>query len=377
MRLHSIPRLFAVILALLGVVVLVVALAPASASVGTSLTSSVTAGNCTAPVFTTTQAEGTQTFTTGLFWVNNDAWNGTHATQTIAVCGPSSWTATINQPTKGGAVETYPDTEYDVGGRAQINTTKAVATFKNITSTFAEADPTTSGNNWDAAYDLWTTNWTHETMIWNQWVGGQAYWYSQATATATLGGVAYKFYEIGSTCATSTCERIFFRVNQVSSGSVNILDALKWEVANGYLPATAKPTQLQYGVEIAGTPSTEAFSLTGFTVTVDGSASGAGTSTKSTPPTATSTTGNSAPTLSGTLTCTRTATGKAINSSLPVGKYTVTAASCSGLSATGNTTITYAGQPTGFVVTPAPVTVTVSGSQPFGGSPTFTDTTAP
>ncbi len=246
-------------------------------------------GNCTSPIFSTTEATGTYNTDPGdgtqNWWVDNDAWSGSHGPQTINVCSASSWDAVSNQPDNGGQVETYPDTEYDVGGRATPST-KPISGFNSITSTFAEAYPSAGG--WDAAYDLWTDNWTNETMIWNQWAGGNAYWAQCANnqlsggcgtepgVALTLNGVPYHFLANGPTNANGTpvpctsanesqCEYMFFRDNQVTSGSVNILAAFQWEVANGYAKASDVPTQLQYGVEVAYTSGTETFPMTGLT----------------------------------------------------------------------------------------------------------------
>ena len=49
--------------------------------------------------------------------MDNDAWNGGAGPQTLYICNQSSWYAVSDQPNKQGQVETYPDTEYDVGGR--------------------------------------------------------------------------------------------------------------------------------------------------------------------------------------------------------------------------------------------------------------------
>ncbi len=217
-------------------------------------------GNCTDPIYNTTNPEGTINTdpdppSPEYWWVNNDAWNGSHGPQTIFVCSQSSWYAVSNQPNTAGAVETFPDTEYDVGGR-ETGTTTPITGFTTITSTFSEAYPSAGG--WDAAYDLWLTNWSTEIMIWNQWAGTQSYWPEQATTAVTLGGVGYKFYNNGG-------ELMFFRDTEATSGSVNILDAFKWLVAKGFVQATAVPTQLEYGVEVCYTTGTETFPMTGLT----------------------------------------------------------------------------------------------------------------
>lgn len=229
----------------------------------TTTTQPVTGGTCTSPTFTSSDPHGTENTDPGAvenWWVNNDAWSGSHGPQTINVCSAQSWFATSNQPNDGGQVETYPDTEYDVGGRQHQSSTP-ISGFSSITSTFAESNPSAGG--WDAGYDLWTDNWAHETMIWNQWAGTQAFWPSQANGpngfALTLDGVPYHFYANGT-------ELMFFRDAQVSSGSVDVLAAWQWEVDHGFAQASDIPTQIEYGTEVAYTDSTEQFNTTGFGV---------------------------------------------------------------------------------------------------------------
>ncbi|HEX3426009.1 MAG TPA: MBG domain-containing protein [Acidimicrobiales bacterium] len=78
-------------------------------------------------------------------------------------------------------------------------------------------------------------------------------------------------------------------------------------------------------------------------------------------------------TLTGSAVCTTVNGGTAISTSLPVAAYTVDAASCSGLSLSGSGSSNYVIAYTGgtFTVSPAPVAVTVNGSQTFGGTPIF------
>jgi hypothetical protein len=217
-------------------------------------------GSCPNPAFSASDAEESDNIDPGdgfqFWWVNNDAWNGSHGPQTISVCNQSSWYAVSNQPNVGGAVETYPDTEYDVGGRENPSTTP-ISGWGSITSTFAEAFPSGAGG-WDAAYDLWLNNWSTEIMIWNEWSGGQSYWPDQATISLTLDGVPYKFYNNGG-------ELMFFRDTQVKSGSVDILAAFQWLVSQGLVQPTDVPTQLEYGVEVCDTSGPETFPLTGLT----------------------------------------------------------------------------------------------------------------
>ena len=248
--------------------------APAGPSGGTG-------GRCTYPSYTTSDPHGTvnEDPNSGEYWwVDNDAWSGAPGPQTLFVCNQSSWYAVSNQPDVGGQVETYPNTEYDVGGRANGTgvATAPLSAYHSITSTFSEAFPATGG--WDAGYDLWTNDWTNETMIWNQWAGSQSYWPGVADTSGTaltLDGVRYHFLCNGSVsdCSPSgnhaNAEMMFFRDSQVSSGSVDLLAAFQWEVAHGYARAGDVPTQIEYGVEICYTNgAAETFPLTGLTIGV-------------------------------------------------------------------------------------------------------------
>ena len=239
----------------------------------TTTTQPLGGGLCTSPSFSTSDPEGTINTDGGVenYWVSNDAWNGSHGPQTLNVCSASSWNAVSNQPNNGGAVETYPDTEYDVGGR-NTQSTKPISGFNSITSTFAESNPSGLNDGWDAAYDLWTNNWSNETMIWNQWSGAQSFWPSQANGSGgfalTLAGVPYHFFANGSNCNTTNvgnCELMFFRDQQVTSGSVDLLAAFQWEFSHGYAHASDVPTQLEYGTEVCYTVGSETFNTTGLT----------------------------------------------------------------------------------------------------------------
>lgn len=176
----------------------------------------------------------------------------------LNVCNQSSWYAVSNQPNNGGAVETYPNTEYDVGGRDHGSTTP-ISRWHSMRSSFSEAFPSAGG--WDAAFDLWLDDWHTEIMIWNQWAGAQSVWPSRATTAVRLRGVAYHFYDDGG-------ELMFFRDRQVSAGSVDILAAFRWLASRGLVKFSDVPTQLEYGVEVCYTSGVETFPLTGLSFQV-------------------------------------------------------------------------------------------------------------
>lgn len=228
---------------------------------------------------------------TEFWWIDQDEWSPSPGSvQTMAVCSPSSWTATDAQPDVGGQVHTYPDTELDVGGRSTCQfgslSTTSIGGYHAITSMFNESFPT--GGSWDAGYDLWvgpseTVNgcptqgvpFDHEIMVWNQWSGGQSFWANCANGigscpsggnaqAVSLNGVGYHYFDNGS-------ELMFFRDTQVSSGSVDILSAFNWLTAHptadptDNVKSTDIPTNLEYGVEVCSTVGTQLFPLTGLT----------------------------------------------------------------------------------------------------------------
>jgi hypothetical protein len=217
-------------------------------------------GNCTSPVWSTSDAHGTDnldpTPAPEYWWMDNDAWSGGAGPQAINVCNQQSWYAVSDQTNQQGQVETYPNSEFDVGGRANGVATQPISAYNSITSTFSENFP--SLGSWDAAYDLWLNNWGTEIMIWNQWTGTQLFWPSDKSITVDLDGVPYWFQNNGG-------ELMFFRQTMVQSGSVDILAALNWLAANGYVKSSDVPTQFEYGVEICATSGTETFPLTGLT----------------------------------------------------------------------------------------------------------------
>lgn len=221
----------------------------------TATSSAPSGGNCTNPVWNSGGLAQATYKVDDYWWINNDAWSGGHGPQTIYVCNQSSWYAVSNQPDNGGAVETYPDTEFDPGGRSTPST-KTVAQYNTISSTFAEEFP--AAGSWDASYDIWMTTGA-EIMIWNEWTGSQTYWPSDKSITVNVGGVPYWFQSLGD-------EFIFFRQNQVKSGSVDILSALQYLAAHGYIQSSNVIDNIEYGVEICSTVGTETFPLTGLTI---------------------------------------------------------------------------------------------------------------
>jgi hypothetical protein len=118
---------------------------------------------------------------------------------------------------------------------------------------------------YNVAYDIWTngvaTAGPTEFMIWTEN-------YRQLPAggkvrTVTLGGRTYDVWK------TSDNSYIAFVPSAViTSGSINLLEVLRWATAQGWLAAGSTLGQICYGVEIVSTDGRNAtFSFTDFSIT--------------------------------------------------------------------------------------------------------------
>ena len=110
----------------------------------TSTNPATVAENCTKPVWSTSGAQGTEPVDPSggeYWWMDNDAWSGSAGPQSLYVCNQSSWYAVSDQTNQQGQVETYPNSEYDVGGRAHGVATKPISAYHSITSSFSEDFP--------------------------------------------------------------------------------------------------------------------------------------------------------------------------------------------------------------------------------------------
>lgn len=210
---------------------------------------------CTSPAFTTISQFGTQSYA-GNIQVNNNVWGPSGSwSQKLSACSRSSWSVAANFPDDGGAIQSYPDTEFLVSG-------KTVSQYNSMTSCFGDTAP--SGGEWDFAYDAWLNNYKIEVMVWNDWTDTGIYPPSNARAT-TIGGVGYHQFQGGG-----TNEWIYTRDNPTSSGCVDMLGIFKDLAANpstSGMATSSVPNAIEYGVEIASTNGPETFQVTNATVT--------------------------------------------------------------------------------------------------------------
>lgn len=163
--------------------------------------------------------------------------------------------ARMNNKKGDGAVKTYPNVHRDYGS-------VPIGSFDSITSSFAETSPHVGIYN--VAYDIWMNGIARpgctEIMIWNEnfnQVPGGRY-----VQDVSFGGRSYKVYKTPNSGYLA-----FVATTNFTSGTVNLLDIIKWAIAKGWLPSKSTLNQICFGVEIVSTDDADAtFQVTRFSI---------------------------------------------------------------------------------------------------------------
>ena len=196
----------------------------------------------------------------GGYYIHNNMWNSGKyqpCSSTLYAWSHDNWQVVtkMNNKSHDGAVKTYPNVHRDYNA-------VPIDSFESLTSNFAETAPRTG--IYDFAYDIWINGIAlpgcAEIMVWtdnrDQVPGGK---YME---DATFSGRVFKAYKapIGGYIA-------FVATSNFASGSLNLLDIMKWAVAKGWLPAHSTLNQICFGVEIVSTEDVDAkFSVTAFSI---------------------------------------------------------------------------------------------------------------
>jgi len=185
--------------------------------------------------------------------VIQDIWNPINgATQTLTASSPGDWSVLADMPASNTAVVSYPDIQQIY--TTISNTPNPLSGYSSITGSYTENGPASSGDDYEAAYDIWagtgSHNYAQEIMIWVDNHGQTPI--GSVVASATIDGVGYKTWSTGKAGTVGKTESMVLNPDQ-PSGSVNILDDLKWLESNGYLPAGSGLNQVDFGWEICST----------------------------------------------------------------------------------------------------------------------------
>jgi hypothetical protein len=212
------------------------------------------------PAFETSDPNGG--WPEGGYYVHSNMWNSAKyspCTSTLQAWSHNNWRVVtrMNNKSGDGAVKTYPNVHRDY--RSVL-----VSSFDSLSSTFAQKSPSVGVYNF--AYDLWINGIAKpgctEIMIWTEnfkQVPGGHY-----VQDVTFDGRTYKVYKRSGSGYIA-----FVATANFTSGTVNLLDIMKWVIAKGWLSDKCSLDQICYGAEIVSTDDEEAtFQVTAFSIDV-------------------------------------------------------------------------------------------------------------
>ena len=181
-------------------------------------------------------------YSIGGYTIYNDEWGSGHGSQTLWVKSATNWGVFSTQPSTSG-VKAYANISKSVG--------VALNSLSSATSSFNETNP--SGGNWESAYDIWLNGTGIEIMVWT-YVSGNVGPLGSSVGTVSMDGSTWTLYA-GNNGSNPTYS--FIRSGNETSGTVNILNLLKYlENTKGYF-ANPMLSTIQYGWEISGTNSAQ------------------------------------------------------------------------------------------------------------------------
>jgi hypothetical protein len=197
-------------------------------------------------------------------YVGNNCWADPSCRQTVNATRPDHWSVTSTERYGNGcpAVRTYPDVQQLTDNTRSVPF--SIRKLRHLFSYYKETSPA-RGGSWEAAYDLWLTNFrggSQEIMIWvdtrNRSVGS----YGTLRASVNFYGAVYRIY----TGAKGTNDGIFFvRAHNAKFGRVHILGMMLWLMRRDYLARTAGFGQIDFGWEICSTGSgPQTFTVNGY-----------------------------------------------------------------------------------------------------------------
>lgn len=191
-------------------------------------------------------------YSTGGYTIYNDEWGSGHGTETLWVNSATNWGVFSKQPNTSG-VKSYPDEAKSVN--------RSLNSLGHVTSSFSETLP--GSGNFESAYDIWLNGSGIEVMVWTSTHGNVGPLGSN-TGNLTIDGNTWTVYA-GSNGSNPTYS--FKRTSNENSGTVNILDLLKWLQNTRHYFSNPTLSQVQYGFEISGTNNTsETFAITNYSV---------------------------------------------------------------------------------------------------------------
>lgn len=203
-------------------------------------------------------------------YVDNNMWAANSgSTQTVCGTSPGDWAATADmQPSGYTGVQTYPNVQQlfdDWTGSGWNGSGAATETpmsaLSSLTSTYTIVDPPEATGDWEAAYDIWTS--AGELMIWVDTSTERLQDNGSAVVdrSVAIDGQSYTYMNYGGRLP------IMVLNTDESSGTIDVLDVLKYWQSTGVIPADTTIGQLDFGWEICNTAGRQlTFQVTNYTI---------------------------------------------------------------------------------------------------------------
>ena len=201
-----------------------------------------------APAATWSSSSPQASWSNGGYTVYNDVWGKGAGPQTIYANSGTNWWISTNQPNTGGVKSYANSTKY-------VN--KSLSSLHSVNSSVSFSTP--SNGVWDAAYDIWDTNYANEIMLWfNERVAGPL---GSKVTTASVGGSTWNVYRGSNGHQVYS----FVRTSGENSGSVDVLAVLKWIESKGWF-GNITLGAVQFGFEVTSTSGTQTYKVNSYSV---------------------------------------------------------------------------------------------------------------
>src|ERR1700683_109901 len=136
-------------LALLCLAVVIVVARSLGSAAPTAPQQSVVRHPCRHPNYKSSSYEGSKNYGSN-YVVENDVWNPIKIKQTLYSCQHNSFYVSASVTNKGGAVQSYPSSQYT------FNSPVEISRFSILKSDFGvKRPPTGKGLDYEFAYDIW------------------------------------------------------------------------------------------------------------------------------------------------------------------------------------------------------------------------------
>jgi hypothetical protein len=203
-------------------------------------------------------------------YVGNQMWGcgapGSCGPETLTAYNPGQWSVTSTQAAGNTAVLTYPDVQqlFNNWGNGGFNgaSDTPISALAGLTSSYTENMHENGGTAAQAAWDIWTSS--GEVMIWVDTTALRGSGGARQMGTGTIGAIPMTYYVYGGTGGLPI---IKLNTNQ-RSGTIDILDGLRYFQSKGVVASNATIGQVNFGWEICSTGGVaETFEVTDYSLT--------------------------------------------------------------------------------------------------------------